>query len=179
MGDFTFSSSYPYPLVTISSFQWHSVLSNGCQVATYNTSTVWPAANRAIYIPFRIGSPFTFTKIWGLNGTSAFQSFDIGIYSEGGTRIISTASQAQAGTSAIQSFTVASTTLAPGLYYFGVAKDGTSGTVNSMSILNAPTLQTLGLFQQASAFPLPATSTFASVASDVVPHVGITGRATV
>lgn len=136
-------------------------------------SAVWPAANRAIFVPIAIAAPYPVRKLWWANGTAVAGNVDCGIYSADGTRLISAGATAQAGTSAIQSVTLGTPfLLLPGLYYLALAFSSASGTaIRVASGTLAP--QMAGCAQMATAEPLPATATFASIASSYIPIFGI------
>src|ERR1044072_5106370 len=118
------------------------------------SSAVFPAANRALYVPFRLSDPITVVKMFVLNGATVSGNIDVGIYDAVGTRLVSKGSTAQAGTSAIQEFDITDTRLGPGLFYMAVAMDNGTATLFRKSINNF-FLRAAGMFQQASAFALP------------------------
>lgn len=141
-----------------------------CAMDTSPTSAAWPSANRAIFVPFNVYHTLTIVQMLVFNGATASGNIDVGLYDLGGARLVSIGSTAQAGTSAYQAFDITDTTLNPGQYYMGVALDNATGTLNRWSA-NAAEWRGLGLQQMASAFPLPATATFALVASAYLPWV--------
>jgi len=134
-------------------------------------SAAFPAANDAIFVPFVIQSATPIKRLFSANGTVASGNIDVGIYSEDGARIVSAGSTAQAGTTDLQFFDIADLILGPGRYYMAVALDNGTGTLQRANIIVAR-LQCLGLAKQASAFPLPATATFATVTAAYLPVVG-------
>ncbi len=142
------------------------------------SSAAWPAANRAVYVPFQVVSPLVVTQLFHWNGSAVSGNIDIGIYSVDGRRIVSSGSTAQAGTSVLQLFDVTDTVLPAGSYYFALAIDNTTGTTTRTSI-TVTVARTLGFFQENSAFPLPATATFALANSTVVPVMGLTTQAVI
>jgi hypothetical protein len=113
--------------------------------------------------------------LYHYNGATAANNIDVGIYDAAGTRLVSAGSTAQAGTSDLQLFDVTDTLLGPGLFYFAVSFDGTTGTV-FRHVVSQNFGQALGVCQQtASAHPLPATATFAANAFQIVPTCGAFG----
>lgn len=162
------------PTVTILPFSWESltVAQAGSGVPA---SAVWIAANRAVFIPFRLTDSITVVKMFMLNGATVSGNIDVGIYDALGTRLVSKGSTAQAGINAIQEFDITDTRLGPGLFYMASAMDNATGTVLRKSV-NGIILRTAGLFQMASAFPLPATATFAANSGSFLPTVGLTIR---
>lgn len=125
-------------------------------------SVVWPSANLAVYIPFSLPWSYTVRRVFVGNGATLNGNIDIGIYNSAGARQYSSGSTAQAGTSAIQYITLGSPlVLAAGTYFLAVASNSATATFQ-MAGTNMPTSGRLaGLLQQATAFPLPATATFA------------------
>lgn len=140
-------------------------------------SANWPAANRAIYIPFRLVAPFTCAQLWWYNGTIAGPpNVDAGVYTFDGRRLLSTGSTVQSGDSTIQAVDVTDTTFAPGLYYLAlVVSVNSSGMFRINPAVAA--LRASGLAQQATALPLPTTATFAANSGGYVPIVGMTASA--
>jgi hypothetical protein len=142
---------------------------------TTPNSTTYPTANLAIYMPFRLPTPTLIAQLFCSNGTAVSGNVDVGIYDEAGTRLVSSGSTAQAGTSTNQAFNITDMTIGPGLFYLAVAMDNTTGTLfaTTASALN---LKFMGFAQEASAFPLPATATFATNAGTFMPIIGFTSR---
>lgn len=160
-----------YNTVTIPSFG-HEV-TGGPIASAIPVSATWPTNNRAIFVPFAIEAAFNAVKMRVLNGATASGNIDVGIYTWDGTRLVSGGGVAQSATSALQEFDITDKFLAPGRYYMALALSSTVGTVfrknTTLSILNA-----IGLKQMASAYPLPATVTFASFATAYWPMFDIT-----
>lgn len=137
-----------------------TILTNATGVA----SAAWPAANRAIFIPFKVDVATEYNRFLLSNGATAAGNFDAGIY-DGLTlaRLASTGSTPQAGTSVFQSVNfTAAVTLQPGMYYWAVAMDGTTGTVFRVSAIDLEMISLWGIRQMAAAFPLPATAVLAN-----------------
>lgn len=139
-------------------------------------SATWPTANLAIFIPFTLSAPYTVTQMFLWNGATATGNFDLGIYDHVGTKLVSAGSTAQSGTSVIQVVNVTDTQLGPGLFYMALAMDGTSGTVARTAPARTAFCKILGMAQMASAFPLPTTATYATVANSFIPFFGFTDR---
>lgn len=167
----------PDPLITIASLSGASlgayVLSGGVASATYT------GANKAVYIPFRLTTGMTALSMYSYNGTVASGNIDLGIYDALGNKLVSAGSTAQSGTSVLQKISIASTYLPPGLYYMAVAMDNATGTLFKNAPSQSAFCAFMGMAQQATAFPLPSTATFASMTSGVfnyIPCIGLTGR---
>lgn len=137
---------------------------------TVSASAVWPASNLAVFVPFTVYETITVVKLSILNGSAVSGNVDVGIYDAGGARLVSSGSTAQSGASAIQTFDITDTVLSPGLYYLALAIDNTTATIENVSV-TAIDVEALGVFQQASAFPLPSSATPAAFAQTIVPMI--------
>lgn len=145
--------------------------------AAGTASAVYPTANQAIFIPFRISTPIVVTQMFALVAVAS-GNIDIGIYDEAGTKIVSMGSTAMAGTGVI-AYNITDTEIGPGLYYMAVAIDNTTAQLTRITFTATAVTKVLGLAEQATAFPLPATATFATSASNYVPIIGLTVRSSV
>jgi hypothetical protein len=137
-------------------------------------------ANLAVFIPFWVPEPVVITKMgWG-NGAAVAGNIDVGIYSEAGTRLVSSGTTAQSGTTVMQIVNVTDTTLPRGRYYLAMASDTSGITQKVYAVLPAAGIpQSLGLLQMAAAFALPANATYAKYASAFIPMVVAQGYRTV
>lgn len=142
-------------------------------------SSAFPSANRAYYTPVTIPYTVVATKLFSINGATASNNLDIGIYDATGTKIVSTGSTAQSGTSQVQLIDITDTTLGPGLFYLALACNGTSATFLSHSSATAALASVAGIYSQNTAFALPATATFATPATVYVPVIGFTVAPTI
>jgi len=176
MAEFPKQFAFPDPLVHVNNYNANSI--GGPLSSQAYSPGLWPSANRALFVPFRISRPFIISTLYWVNGNAVSGNIDIGIYSSDGTKIISKGSTAQATTNVLQSVSVTSTEIGAGLFYIGIAVDNTSASLSSIST-NSNLLKIIGCAQMASAFTLPATATFATVSSSYLPMVGATGRSVV
>lgn len=147
--------------------------------AAQATSYLWPVANLAVYIPFTLPWPYPVRRAFWCNGSNVTGNYDIGIYTAGGVKIWSSGSTAQTGASAIQYVTVTPDLLLPaGKYYLGLVNNGTTnrgfGTPTQVTAIIG---RFMGLYQQATALPLPAAATFAAWNNIGYPLCGITRTA--
>lgn len=133
-------------------------------------SAAWPAANRAIYVPVNIPFPYLVRKFYWCNGATVNGNVDCGIYSRGGTKLASTGSTVQAGTSVVQSAapSTGSILLMPDSYYLALASS--SGTATFLRI--TPSAAEHGVAFQATAFALPATFTLGT-SGGILPIFGM------
>ena len=165
------------PLSTVHTYSLESI---GQNIVNFNTSgdmaglggQFWPLANLAMYIPFCLSVTITIAKLWLYVGVAA-NNWDIGIYDEAGTRLVSSGSTAAASTG-IEVADVTDTVVGPGLFYFGQAWNGTAGGPHGLVLTGLVYAQrSIGIVEQTSAFPLPATATFAAFARTIIPFMGL------
>jgi hypothetical protein len=145
---------------------------------TQSAPAAFPAANQALFFPLTITTPYLVTKCWWQNGATGGGNVDIGVYTLGGARLFALGSTAQGTTSSAASASIATPyLLVPGTYYMAFACN--SGTATFLRY--APGVQfckAMGYCEQATAFALPATATFATSTSNYRPTFGI-GNASV
>jgi hypothetical protein len=162
----------PYPLIYITPYdQIHSL---GMQLGdTALSDVIYPAANRAVYIPFVLYRPATAYKMFLFNGAVVSGNIDLGIYDKAGVRLASIGSTVQAGTSNLQEVAFASPVqLGPGYYFMAMSMDNITGQVLRRALGNNEG-QAAGQYQQGSAFPLPATATLNALSSSYIPLIGV------
>ena len=135
-------------------------------------SVVWPTANTAIFIPFRLAAPATVRKLFWMNGSIVSGNVDAGIYDKNGVRLVSSGSTLQSGANVNQSVDVTDTVIGPGNFYLALAMDNITGTIEMTQSYTVEMLRIIGLAQQATAFALPATATFATVLNARLPACG-------
>ena len=136
-----------------------AVVSSG---GAYNNSATWSSVNQALFTPVTLTVPVTVYQLACFNGTAVSGNIDLGIYDSVGTRLVSSGSTAQAGTTAAQVIDITDTNLVPGVYYLAQAMDNTTGTIHG-SVIGNLMLAACGVVQMASAFPLPSTATYAGL----------------
>lgn len=163
------------PAITISPWSWESLGAEPAIDITSPGSAVWPAANRAILIPFRPSSRYLARRMFVHNGATVSGNIDLGIYNDDGTLLVSSGSTAQAGVSVMQYVDITDTWLAPGAYYLALAVDNTTATV-FRGLASVMVGRIAGMLQATTAFPLPARPTLETVASAYLPVIGVTSR---
>ena len=134
-------------------------------------SAVWPAANRAIYMPMRVVSEVTVDRIGLWNGTIASGNFDVGIF-DGVSKVKlgSTGATAHTGTSVTQQAALTATLVLPrGFYFVGIAFDNGTARLFRRTLSAARYLPAAGILQEATAYTLPATATPVAPTSDYLP----------
>lgn len=166
------------PLVTITPWSMESIGGGlqtiGNTIGNSTGSAAWPSANAAIFVPFWVFTTTTFLRMFLYHGSGAAGNVDMGVYDAAGTRLMSLGSTAQSGTSQVKTYNTTDLTLPPGKYYMALALSSTSGTVAGTGAITTPQQKLLGCYQMASAFPLPATATFATLATFLrIPFFGL------
>lgn len=136
-------------------------------------SSAFPSANLALFMPLFLPSPYVMRRIGWQNGTTvaATNHIDIGIYTDGGTKIYSTGSTVQGSASALQSVALATPmTLPAGVYYWGFQCDTAVATFQryAVSVIGG---RLMGYLQQAvGSFGLPSVMTPVAYAQAYAPH---------
>lgn len=160
----------------IASFSRHSVGPMMGIFAPGNTqSGGWPTNNKAIFVPFALPWPYPVQRMFCVNGGTVTGTIDLGIYSESGVRIWHAGSTTQAGASSRQYITPSPVfILPPGAYYFAMSASTAGASVHKWNI-GTTNERMIGLLQQLTAHPLPATMTGVTVTTtNFVPNIGIT-----
>lgn len=136
-------------------------------------SAVWPSGSLAIFYPFFCTDPVTIKTMYLANGAAVSGNVDLGIYTAAGTRLVSSGSTAQAGTNAPQLVDITDTVLPVFTELFmALAIDNTTGTTLRIAPGTVGSGRSIGLYQMAAAFPLPATATFAAYGQTYIPVFG-------
>jgi hypothetical protein len=138
-------------------------------------SVAWGTANLARFVPFVLPRPVTVLKMFWYNGATVSGNVDVGIYNESLTRLVSMGSTAQVTINVIQEANVTDIELPAGRYYMALASSSATATF----FCGVPSIQlgkSLGLAQQASALPLPATATLVANAAAILPYFGFATR---
>lgn len=139
---------------------------------TFSTAAAWPTANKAFYYPFIVPVPVVVKQVSWLNGGTVNGNVDFGVYDVAGAKSISLGSTAMSGANAIQVGNLTDTTINAGYYYFAMASS--SGTATFFRVAPpALLLRAFGVLEQASAFALPSTATFAVMTAAYVPFMSL------
>ena len=172
-------ASWPEGIVAnpmfISTFSGLALYDGASSVAV--SSAGWPTNNMALFMPFRVQHPFTARLMWTIIGTSINGSIDLGIYDYRGTRLVSSGIGTPTAINSVYRVDLTDTVLNPGRYYMAIST-GLAGAFQR-SALNVQSLRAMGMVQQNSAHPLPATAVFVKLVSAFIPTVGITSQTTV
>lgn len=126
--------------------------------ATQNLT--WGTANLAIYVPLRVPSPVTVTKLWYADSTTFNGNVDMALYRTDGTLVVAASQIAKPGSGTEVIFDITDTFIPPGAYYVGLSMSNATDTFRGMSI-PGPFACAYGVLVEANAYPLPSTATFA------------------
>lgn len=140
------------------------------------SGVAWPAANRAIFVPFRTPFPVTVCKLLVGAGATATGNFDVGIYDAAGNKIVSSGATAK-GANTEHILDITDTPIGEGLYYFALATDGTI-TMQASNALSVQGCRLAGIVEAASSYVLPSSVSYAACSSAYVPYVGAYLRTT-
>lgn len=161
------------PMLSCVSVESLGVTINATSNSGVSSASAYPTTNMAIFIPFSLRSSVRVYGLFTANSTTAGNSFDIGVYTTDGTKVISTGPTAQVGTSVVQVVTITPITIGPGSFYLAIAANGTTGKYLSASI-TAKYMHICGILQQTTAFPLPQNAVFATTTTNtIIPTFGI------
>lgn len=122
-------------------------------------SGAWFSANDPVAFPFALQAAATVIQMGWMNGSSAGDNADLGIYDASWNRLVSTGSTVCSGASVWQFVNVTDTLLPLGRYYLAFARDTTTAN-RTMSWAPAASSATLTAFaggydSATDAFPLP------------------------
>lgn len=142
-------------------------------------SAAWPTAAKAFYIPFVVTEPTTFDRAFVANGAVATGDIDIGIFTTPGfVKIASTGAFNQVGTGAVQFANLAvEVYLKRGIYLMGISLSSATGTTLRINVGTDPGLtNSIGVKEETSAHPLPATATPVQTANGYLPLFGFLAK---
>ncbi len=156
----------------------------GAAAAASGISPWSDAANSLLAFPFVIETPTKFYKGFWVNGATPGGNTEVGIWDEGYAKIVTTGSVLGSGASIPQAAAFAAAaqpTLAPGLYYAGIAHDAITTTQLfrwSIATTGAAIWQSLGCWRQAAITlgTLAATATPGDMTNVAFPLFGLITR---
>jgi len=131
---------------------------------TYSQVAGYPLANRANYYPIVFHSDVNIDTFFIVNGNTTSGNICFAIADSAGTRKLTTGSTAMTGSAnAIQNYSVTATHFTAGLYFLCLSIDNTTATpARFTTTFNTPIMITEFAYQEASAFPVPSTISFAT-----------------
>jgi hypothetical protein len=160
--------------------RWASGFTNRLlAVAGPPASNNWPAANQAIYIPLSLPWSYTINRLFWINGATVGGNASLAVLDSAGVRLGTTGSVVTAGASTVQYTSLGSPlTLAAGRYFLGLSFSGTTTVAWLTTGVDTQFGRMMGLYQQATAHPIPTSATFAAWASTGYPYCGVTRTTT-
>lgn len=152
------------------------VISVGSMLAVLSiptvASTAWPSANLGIFVPIRIPMPVTVYKLAIGAGNTAAGNFDVGIYDAGGNAMVRAGATAK-GADTEQILDITDTVIGPGVYYLGMAADGTNNytmtTPPGVSPIPLQKTRLAGVVHAASAYSAGLVSAVTYTAATLAP----------
>lgn len=145
----------------------HGVKFRTFHVGATPTSTAWPAANEAYLVPFYVAVPERIVEMFFTAGSGpGTTNFDLGIYRDDFTRIVSLGATAAVNTTdailPVGGGDIPDVTLTSGRYYMAMSSAAITLTVRASTQGNG-FMRAIGMKKMAAAHPLPATITPASM----------------
>lgn len=141
-------------------------------------SAVWFNANSVMTVPFWVPDDVVVKLLWVQNGATASGNTNMGIYEESASDLnllVSSGAAAQAGTTAIQTFDIADTTLVAGRWYqLGITHSDAVGTFRRFAA-NIAALTMAGCLQQTGGLLNPLSANPCTAA--YIPLMGLTTNA--
>lgn len=135
----------------------------------FSGSVTWPVANKAFFVPIQLESA-CLAKMMACRVVTTGGNIDVGIYSEKGVKLVSMGSTA-VGAAGKQTFDIADTWIGPGTVFLAMACSLATPAITCLTSAALVLLQTSGIQEMASAFPLPANATFANPVALFCPEI--------
>lgn len=153
-----------------------STASIGLSIRAFNislgTSTAYPLANVALFVPFSIDDTVTFQSVFWQTGSVTGGNCDVGVYDEAGTRLFSSGTTARGTASSIITTGITPYTLSRGRYYLAFSHDGTNNMLAGAPA--AGLCAATGVLERTSSFVLPAdASSWVATTRAYIPNFGI------
>ena len=138
-------------------------------------SSAYTPGSRCIFVPFTIDQAVTAYQMFTMNGTTAANAIDVGIYDARMNSIVTHGGTNQVGTSDLQLFDITNTILIPGRYFMGLSMNGSPPTGTFCNFgAQARQLRLVGCLEKLSTYPLPTGAvTTTTVANAMLPHFGV------
>jgi hypothetical protein len=133
--------------------------------------TVWPGANRAVFMPFSLVKVWYASACLVRNGTVVSGNVDVGIYSPFSRRICSNGGAAQVGVNANQQFNFPYVRLEPGQYFLALSCDNVVARFLAWTLTPADLLFSSRMLESSASYPLPLNPVMATPSVGVVPIV--------
>ena len=136
-------------------------------------SIVWPTAETAIFIPFKIYHPSAWSFLGFVNGDVQDGNFEVGLYNMAGRLIDTTGTSGipgSAGQAIATALSGGSALLHPGRYYIALVCSSGSAEIRGWDLSDFDS-RAIGVMAQASSYPLPALIAIGGIASEPVSMV--------
>lgn len=139
-------------------------------------------ANLIIFVPLIVAQPLVVSQFFWQNGATVAGNTDVGIYnSDGSSKLASSGSTANAGTSAIQIVNITNIVLPANTRLWLALSSDSSVQTYLRNATAARSWDYMGIQQQAAGWSsgLPASATFAAPAVAYLPFCGFTGSSVI
>lgn len=133
------------------------------------TSTPWPTANRALFLPFSLDTPGVIPSLAIANGSTIAGHVDAGVYNNELQRLASARGVKQFGNNSTQQLSFTQIDLTTGAYWLALVFDNAASTLLAMTGLASAAAEQIGLFEVPNAYPLPATVTPSAPTMAILP----------
>jgi len=148
-----------------------SMYSVGRGIMALNVASVaWSAANRALFVPFRVTEISTAYQMMFGCGATAGGNVSVGIYDLWFNLLVSASAARSASNEIIVNIT--DTELLPGTYFMAMSVDGTTNVI-AFAATNADLAHMIGVRMMETAYPLPDPATPVKTAAVHVPYIGV------
>jgi hypothetical protein len=150
-----------------------------CGYSIWNIGSVlaasagWGTGNQATIMPMFLPWNYNVARAFWMNGSSTGGNSDIGIFTEGGTKLWSSGSVANSGNS-VKQFVNVNMLLNAGSYYLAFVHSINSSNHVWLASPTAGNSRMSGIYIQSSALPLPSPLTPAVSSTPSIPLAGLT-----
>lgn len=154
-------------------------MAGGQSMGGGGAGAAWPVANTAFFCPVRLPREQLLYGFGIASGATASGNFDAGLYAKNGARIVSLGSTAYTLTNNVQKGLLGTPfLLPPDWYYMALVLDNATGLILRYNAVGGGVegLKSIGMLEQASAFPLPATATPVAPTQNYLPVFGLLFR---
>lgn len=145
--------------------------SHGALMGTLGNAAV-PVADVVYYFPWTPAYAATVVKVYWANGIAAANGVEVGLYSSAGALLVSGSANATTNTVLQRVDVTDYSAAARNRYYIAFVCHSTSPTFRRLAT-TAELLEASGVLQQTGQASLPATATFAPMATSYVPLFGL------
>lgn len=174
----TLIATYPTPHMISAISRWGMGVEIAAYVPSALGSGITPTADRAQFTPILVPERATARKLFCHSGVTGTGNVEMALYTEDFKQIVTSGAIAKTAAAVLMELDITDTLLEAGRYYLGwVAHIGTdtfhgyfNATIGNMAG------KASGVFEQASAMPLPATATPAAFTGSSLFYTGVAFR---